>query len=76
MKDGGLLIHSLASFNSFTVDSSLFQNGTNHFSKMVNVINSVLSKKLKSLCSLDHLILFKFHQLVVKIFIKELQIVF
>ena len=63
MKDGSLLIHSLASFN-FTY-RNLFQNGANDMSKMVDRVNDFLSdKKLQILCSSDHPILFKFQQFV------------
>ena len=75
VKDGSLLIHSLASFSCFTY-KNLFQTGTNDMAKMLYIINDCLAKKLNTLCCVDHPILFKFHQLVAKIFLKELQIVF
>ena len=42
---------------------------------MVNMVNECLSKKLKILYILYYSNLFKFHQLMAKKFIKELQIV-
>ena len=66
---------SLASFNRLTI-RNLFQNGANDMSKMLNMVNDFLSKSSKLLCSSNHPILFKFHQLMENIFIKELQIVF
>ena len=43
-------------------------------SKMINMVNE-FCQKVQNLCSLDHLIFFKFHQLVVKIFIKNFKII-
>ena len=75
MKDLSLLMYSSASFNCFTY-RNLFQNGANDMSEMVDVVNNFLSKSSKfSRGGSDHLILFKFHHLLVKTFIKELQIV-
>ena len=62
MKDGSLFMHSLASFN-------FFQNSLSKWHRWY-VKNGQHGKRL--LCSSDHPILF-FHQLVIKIFIKELQ---
>ena len=70
-----LLIHSLASFNCFTY-RNLFQNGANDISKMVNMKNDFFVKKRQILSRSNHLTLFKFHWLVVKMITKELQIIF
>ena len=59
-----------------------FKNTANDVSKMVHMVNDFFFfffffvKTLKILCSLGHLILFKFQQLMVKHLIKKLQIVF
>ena len=53
-----------------------FQNGLNVILQMVNIISRFLVKNIKILCSSDHLIFFKFCQLVVKLVSKESQIVF
>ena len=69
VKDGCLLIHSVASFDCFTYTKCrkrYIKNGLH--SKRFFV------KKLKILCSSDRPILFKFHQLMVMVQI--LQIVF
>ena len=69
MKGESLLIHSLAwDYISFKMAPTICQ-------QMVNVVNDFV-KKLQILCSSDHPILFKFHQRMVKICIKDLQIVF
>ena len=57
LKDCSLKINSLALNNCFSY-RSVFQNGVNALSKMV--LKKKLVKKLKTLCSLDHTILFKF----------------
>ena len=55
---------------------NLIQNGAYDISIMVNLISRFFVKKIQILCTLDHPILFKFCQLVVKIVSKELQLVF
>ena len=46
MKDGSLMIHTLASFNYFTW-RNLFQNCANDMSEMVKMLNKCLSKNPK-----------------------------
>ena len=50
---------------------NLFQNGANDMSEIINMVND-FCQKLHVLCNSDHLILFKFHQFVVNIFMKGL----
>ena len=68
LKDGGLQINSLALNNRFS-NRNVFQNGVNALSKMV-LKTPFFRQKAQISCSLDHTVLFKFHQHVVQIFIK------
>ena len=61
LEDCSLEINSLALNNCFSY-RHVFQNGVNALSKMVFKKNSFFVKNLKISCSLDHTILFKFHQ--------------
>ena len=55
---------------------NLFQNGANDMSEWLTCETAFCKKKLKILYISDHSILIKFHQLVVNIVIKELQMIF
>ena len=68
------MINTLSIIICFTCRN--FFNGANYISEMVNIIYRFLSKKIENLCSLNHPILFKFCQFVVKIVSQELQKVF
>ena len=69
------VLNTLASCNCFTC-RNLFQNGANDMSECLTFETAFRKKKLKILYSLDHPILIKFRQLVVKIVVKELHMVF
>ena len=62
MKDGSLLIFSLASFNYFTYIRNHLQMAQPICQKWLYG-TGLFVKGLKMLCSLDHSILFKFRQL-------------
>ena len=55
---------------------NLFQNGADDMSKIVIMVNDFFVKEPKILCKSDQPILYKFHQVMAKISIMELQIVF
>ena len=71
MKEGSLLIHdSLASFIVSLTETS-HKIAPKICQKVINMHGKRLfAKMLKILCRSDHPILFKFHQLVVKIVVK------
>ena len=73
-KDGRLVLNTLASWNCFTC-RNLFQNGANDMSECLT-FETAFCKKAQNFVYSDHPILIKFRQLVVKIVIKELQMVF
>ena len=72
MRDGSFILNTRYLFHM----KNLFQNGANDTTELVNINSRIFVKKIQILCSYYHPTLFKFHQVVVKTFSKELQIVF